>query len=224
MANPTDILDYLPQGKKILALCGPKGSGKDTAAARLLTRNQIEGREYFKRLPFMGPFKDAASIIFGLTTDEMEDGHLKDVPLDRWPYQTPRQLIIDSAEYFRAKYDQEVHTRSWLRTVTKVHTQCILVTDLRFPDELERLQKMGAYVVYVQRDSSEAALQAEREMLGEAASRTESYYALLKRSADFTLTNNSGYESLFAQVEGLVTSLWGNWLTWSAIPLYQRPA
>ena len=138
-----DILDNLPQGKKVIGFSGPKTSGKDTCAARLLTRNEIEGRDYFRRIAFAGAIKENCARMFGLTEEEMEVDALKEKVLERWPYLKPRTILMNEADGLRERYDGNIHVRAWLRQVSAVGDECVVVTDLRFPEEVEMIRRMG---------------------------------------------------------------------------------
>lgn len=222
MIRTDDILNDLPKGKKILALSGPKGSGKDTAAARLLTRNQIEGRAYFKKIAFAGPIKKSCQIMFGLTEAECEDGALKDKVLDRWPYVAPRRILMDEANHLRERWDPEIHVRAWLRHVAECENECIVVTDLRFPDELERIRQMGGRIVYIERQWAEDRLAREWEEGGLGNNPSESHYSMIRANADVVIPNNSDYGAFFDAIRQMVISFWGPWQMWEDIPLYRN--
>src|ERR1700748_2579418 len=83
---------------RIIALCGPKGSGKSTAAQYLLARNSIAGVDLFVHHPFAKQLKMACGDIFGLTHEEMNDPDLKEVELTRWPFKKPRRIMTDAAK------------------------------------------------------------------------------------------------------------------------------
>lgn len=220
-----DILDNLPTGKKIIGFGGPKTSGKDTAAARLLTRNEVDGRQYFRKIAFAGAIKKSCQLMFGLTDDEIEVDALKEKTLERWPYLKPRQILMDEANGLRDRYDGNIHVRAWLRQVAAVGNECVLITDLRFPEEIEMIKNMGGYICYVQRKTAEERLVKEREDAESTGSNvSESHYDLIRNSAHFILPNNAGYEELFDDVEKMVRSIWGSWRDWDDIPLYRREA
>ncbi|MEB3059338.1 hypothetical protein, partial [Parvimonas sp. D9] len=139
-----DIADII--NRRVLVFTGPKGSGKDTACANpLLERARLrrlrfpQERPLFERVPFAGAIKQSCSILYGLTEEEMEDSILKEKTLSRWPWQPPRKLLQDDANAKREQYDGYFHVRAWLRAVAKSRAHCIVVTDLRFPEELQIL-------------------------------------------------------------------------------------
>lgn len=207
--------------RKIIAFAGPKGSGKDTAAARLLTRNEIERAEFFVRTPFAYGVKEICKMVFGLTNDEVEDSTLKETKLDRWPFETPRKLLQDIANHFRDEYSPDVWVKTWERRIQNIGNACALITDMRFPEEVQRVKDMGGYIVYVQRDSAEEKLnQAIAEGDPLATNVSESHWDFIKESADEILYNNGMVQDIFDPVEAIVKKLYGHWLLWPLIKRY----
>jgi hypothetical protein len=208
---------------KIIAFCGPKGSGKDTCAARLLTRNEVHGWEYFVKVPFAGPIKQVCRIIFGLTVDECEILELKEKKLERWPYVTPRQLLQDEANHYRDAYSPDIWVKAWDRAVSAIGEECILITDLRFPEELTKIQAMGGIVCYVNRTQAEDNLaQAMSEGDHLAMNVSESHLQFLKSHANYVIENSSDYTSTFAQVEDVVKQAYGHYTTWNVSKAHPR--
>lgn len=203
---------------RILAFSGPKGSGKDTAAAYLSTRNEIEGFNYFQKIAFAEPIKQMCMIAFGLTRDEVEILELKEKTLERWPFVTPRSLLQDVANHFRDVYGADVWVRAWLRQVEESTAGCVLVTDLRFPNEVERLKNMGAYIIYVQSDWAENKLKEAQEA-GDplALNVSESHWDEIKGAADVIMPNNGSIPDLFTAVEDVSNMLYGQRRDWHGV-------
>lgn len=217
MVLPTTNTNTTTAQKRIIAFTGPKESGKDIAASRLLSRNRMDGYpdNYFDRIPFAGPIKQMMRIAFGLSEKEVEDAVLKETVLDRWPFLAPRKLLQDEANHFRDVYGADVWTRAWQKAVDSSGAYCILVTDLRFPNELHAIQNAGGLVVYVSRDVAEKKL-AEQMAEGNtlALNASESHWDYIRDNADVILSNDSTYDDLFDEIEGIVESGLGHWHTW----------
>ena len=71
---------------RIVAICGPKGAGKDALADHLVS---VYG---YEKIKFADVLKDAVGILFGFTREQMDDGDLKEVVDIRWGV-TPRKVL-----------------------------------------------------------------------------------------------------------------------------------
>ena len=190
--------------KLIIAFTGPKESGKDTAANWLLARNSLVGRAIFQKINFADPLKQMAAILFCLSGEECNDSILKSKILDRFPYRSPRDLLIAMARWARFTYGGEVFVNRWRTSVEEaedVFGEVIVVTDLRHPEELAELLKQGAAIIYVQNDAAELRLnQAKAAGDRLAIDESEAHYDLMRASAHVTITNNTSIDELHSQV------------------------
>ena len=136
----------------IIGLTGHAGSGKDTAANHLCTRYG------FTRLSFAGPLKQVCSIVFGLTELEMSDRVLKERPLDRYPYFTPRQIMQKvGTECFRRNFEGV-----WLEAFKRRVAGCplVVVPDVRFPDEAKLIRELDGRIIRIDAVGSPFATQS----------------------------------------------------------------
>lgn len=119
--------------KTIVGITGKKGHGKTTAARALM-------EDGFEHICFADPLKQVAAIVYGLTEDEMTILALKEKPLDRWPYKSPRELLqYIGTEMFRA-YLPETWTKAFERRCEPFDK--VVCSDLRFLNEAECLRIM----------------------------------------------------------------------------------
>lgn len=140
----------------IIAICGLIGSGKDTAADYLVAEHG------FKRESFAGSLKDAISSIFGWDRELLEgrspEGRAWRERRDVWwsdrlgiPHLTPRWVLQNwGTQVCR----QHFHDDIWIASVeNKLRNtrQDIVISDCRFPNEIECLRRAGARVVRVVR-------------------------------------------------------------------------
>lgn len=193
------IQDEFPM-TRLVAFTGPKESGKDTAF-KIVQEDMIKSAEdgqgigTIVRQPFAQPVKEACRVIFGLTFHELEDAKAKETVLDRWPYVTPRKLMQDVANYFRLAYGPDVWVMRWLENVIELCKQgvpYVAVTDLRFPNELHRIQQLKGKVFYIVRPEAEEKLRqqvAEGNTLATNAS--EAHWDVIRKHADCTTINDS---------------------------------
>ena len=139
----------------VISLSGFKGSGKDTAA--LLMRSNMP----FESLSFAAPLKEALAAMFGWPR-EMLDGTTpesrawRETPDIYWSDQlghtvTPRFVL----QHFGTDVvRQHMLDNFWIAAVQKQienSNSNIIVTDARFPNELDMVRKLGGITVRIKR-------------------------------------------------------------------------
>lgn len=219
-------MSYSPDGNpRIIAFTGPKNCGKDTMAQGLRKLNWGSGNAsypFFGRTPFATGVKQICHDVFGWSWEQMDDADFKDTPSPEWPFIEPRWPMMDIANWMRDKYGPDVWVRALQRRLASLEASqetaygAYLITDLRFPNELEWLKKQpNAFIIYVHRDEAEQKLAAAKAA-GEAKALnpSEAHYDLMKANADVILDNNgTTYQSIAALQTIVRTHLeyWGYW-------------
>jgi hypothetical protein len=134
--------------RTIVALCGKKGSGKDTAAQALLDKGWTGEK-------FAGPLKDACRTLFGFDESQVE-GHLKDVLDPRWGT-TPRAILqFMGTEVFQYKINEilpgiggrKFWTKSMIQRIQSSDGD-VVITDMRFQHEVDALRAMDPLIYKV---------------------------------------------------------------------------
>ena len=129
----------------IIGLSGLKRAGKDTFASYFPPN--------FTRMAFAEPLKQAAAIIYDVPPEAFDD-NLKDATNEKWGI-THRDMLINVAQKMR-----EVDPDHWVRLMEArilntyaqgLTDQHILITDVRQPNELEMIERLGGAVYLVQR-------------------------------------------------------------------------
>jgi len=132
----------------IIGLSGLKRAGKDTFASYFPPN--------FTRLAFAEPLKQAAAIIYDVPPEAFSE-YLKDAINEKWGI-THRDMLINVGQKMR-----EVDPDHWVRLmearILTLHehglcirpTEHILITDVRQPNELEMIERLGGAVYLVQR-------------------------------------------------------------------------
>jgi len=129
----------------IIGVTGRKGAGKNLAC---------EGLAGWAIMSFAWPLKQVCGVVFELTDEEMNDPALKEKPIDRWPFESPRKLLQKvGTDMFRQHYP-EVWVQSLKSRITQCHGKNIAITDVRFGNEAKALREIGAYIVKVIRPSN----------------------------------------------------------------------
>lgn len=179
--------------KKVIALGGPKYSGKDSIA-EVLQGIHKDGIWLYERTPMAAGVKQICSEVFGWPLSLMEDPLLKETPTEEWPYIAPREPMMDVANWFRDRFGGDVWVRRNQMVIAALASPVCVVTDWRFPEETEWLNSLGnnALKIYVQRDSAEESLLSKQAAGDSMANNpSESHYASIKENADYIIENNS---------------------------------
>ena len=216
----------------IIGLVGFIGSGKDTAADYLVN---FHG---FRRESFASSLKDAVASVFGWdrmmlegrTTQSREWREQRDAwwsdRLDREI--TPRWVLQHwGTEVIREGF----HNDMWIASLeNKIRTSkdSIVITDCRFPNEIQAIQAQGGKIIWVQRgplpDWYQAAVKANEgqevfkenlKILGIHPSET----AWAGTNFDAVVDNNETIDDLYTQLKNLVQVKPASKLIGSYVPL-----
>jgi len=128
----------------IVALTGPAGAGKSTAARYLIERHG------YVLVKFAGPLK-AMLRALGLT-DEHIEGSLKEAPCPLLGGKTPRYAMQTlGTEWGRDLISSDLWVNAWRDFATSVLDQGgrVVVDDCRFPNEAQRAREMGGKIFEV---------------------------------------------------------------------------
>ena len=139
----------------LVSFSGFKGSGKDTAA--LLMRSKMP----FESLSFAAPLKEALAAMFGwprelLDGTTLESRAWRETPDIYWSDQfghtvTPRFVL----QHFGTDVvRQHMLDNFWIAAVQKQienSSSNIILTDARFPNELDMVRKLGGITVRIKR-------------------------------------------------------------------------
>jgi hypothetical protein len=137
----------------IIALSGFKGSGKDTFATYLV--EELSRDRPTMRLAFADPIRNTIMHIFELTdTNEYDLFKRTNVEL----FSTDEQLSSKTIEGRRVlreigmlmrMYDESQFTKYVKKRIEKFPDSHVVVTDMRFDNELEMLRDVGATLINI---------------------------------------------------------------------------
>ena len=206
----------------IIGIAGFQGAGKDTVADYL---QNIYG---FKRDSFAATLKDAVAAVFGWDRELLEgrttESRAWREQTDLWwakrlnmPDLTPRLVLQQwGTEVARRSFHDDTWIASLENKLTKAHND-IVITDVRFPNEILAVKNAGGVVIRVVRGPDpywyESAVAANQQvqsamsyMLAQNVHPSE--WAWIGTAFDAVIDNNSdGLDPLFAQVKNLVQDL-----------------
>lgn len=145
----------LPSPKKfIVGITGKKRHGKDSLATFFIGKG-------FERLSFADPIKLACKEIFNFTDQQLFGDEKESV--DPFWDTTPRKIFqYVGTDLFRnqiGKIMPEIGEKIWIKVMENRINSCnsknIVISDVRFPDEVEMIKKMGGIILKVTRPSLE---------------------------------------------------------------------
>jgi hypothetical protein len=196
----------------IIAISGLIGSGKDTVADYLVNLHE------FRRESFAGNLKNAMCEIFGWDRDMLE-GRSKSSrewreQVDEWwakrldmPHLTPRWILQHvGTDVIRGHFHDDMWLASLENKLRKTDDD-IVISDVRFKNEVKMLKDLGAVCVEVIRGDRPAwyqhAVDGDTKKL-ETLKVHRSEYDWIGTEFDATLDNNGTLDDLYKQVEKLI--------------------
>ena len=199
----------------IIGFVGLIGSGKDTCADILVS----EGG--FKRVSFATTLKDAVSAVFGWDREALE-GNTEESrawreEVDEWwaeklgmPKLTPRWVLqYWGTDVLRKGFHDDIWIAS-LESKLLQMKQDAVISDVRFPNEIESIKNAGGKIIWVKRGPLplwyDHAIEANQgDILGINALKTlkvhSSEWAWVGTEFDDEITNDGTLEDLYKQVE-----------------------
>lgn len=172
--------------RRILAFTGLAGSGKSTAALRLVNAHG------FTRVRFAGPLK-AMMAALGLTHEQIE-GSEKEQPCALLGGKTPRYAMQTiGTEWGRDIIASDLWIRAWRAALDKVPAGVpVVVDDCRFPNEADAVHAAGGVIVRIERDGA-----------GQGASGHSSEGYRVETGA--VLQNNGSVSDFLGLIDDLIT-------------------
>ena len=202
----------------IIGICGFIGSGKDTVADFLVNFHE------FRRESFASTLKDSVAAVFGWDRTLLE-GRTAEArewreQVDPWwaarlnmPTLTPRWVLqYWGTEVCRRGFHDDIWIAS-LENKLRNSKDNIVISDCRFPNEIEAIKKANGVIVWVQRgalpewyDDAVSANQGNNIGINAMKMRKihASEWAWLGREFDHVIDNNGTIDDLFKQAQSLV--------------------
>lgn len=134
----------------IVGISGYKGSGKDTAGDVLINKFG------FKKESFAGPIKDIVAQQFNIDremlegTDEFSRKCRENSDYGAYGF-TPRELLQKIGTFYNSEIDKCYWSDIVEKKYLKTFGEDIVLTDVRFPCEVEMIERNGGFVIRVER-------------------------------------------------------------------------
>jgi hypothetical protein len=210
----------------IIGVVGFIGTGKDTIADYLVNIHQ------FRRESFANTLKDAVSSVFGWDR-ELIEGRTRQArewreQVDPWwskrlnmPELTPRLVLqLWGTEVARKSFHDDIWIAS-LENKLRTSKDDVVISDCRFPNEINSIKDAGGIVVRVTRGPDPEwytlaeAVNAGNKHIGWSLAKAElnrynihaSETAWAGTEFDAVLDNNGSLDHLYQQINQLVTNM-----------------
>lgn len=197
MTFQTNLETSLQLNNKILAICGRAQSGKSTLARLLCNRHKYEIND------FADPLKDmlrALLMMQGMSEAEAFErlyGSIKELPCLELCGRTTRHAMQTLGTEWRDMIDKNLWVEVWNKRI--LHKPKVVVGDMRFPHEFERVRLLGGKVISLIRgeDFSFAPLHE-----------SERHFAAIMAQSDLVIVNDMTPLDMLKQVETFL----GDWV------------
>lgn len=192
---------------KIIGLVGLIGSGKDTVADILKLKMKYRTDSFAHNL------KGAISVIFNWSFKDLsgttpESRQWRDT-VDTWwseklgiPNLTPRWVLQNiGTDVMRNHFHDKIWIASLERKINNSSDK-IVITDCRFPNEIEAIRNLGGVIVRVKRNDPDWVTSGEN--LSERSDIHPSEYSWLECDMDYTIENDGTLEELPKKVTNMI--------------------
>ena len=205
---------------QIIGVIGFIGSGKNTVGDMLVESHG------FSRDNFARSMKDACALMFGwdrsLLEGDTEESRVFREKVDPfWTkslgYEVTPRLMMQylGTEAGREVFGEDLWVASCGKRITEAQKN-VVITDVRFPNEIQYLRSLGGHIVLVQRgtnpdwfeqalDYNNASPEAKKEMPIPPVHYSE--WAWIGQEIDFIIENDTTLQDLKYRVAGLVSLL-----------------
>jgi hypothetical protein len=183
----------------LIALIGPAGSGKTTLA------NQLSSRHGFIRKPFAANIKSMLLTFLQnqglefMVADRMLHGDLKETPTPYLGGRTPRHAMQTLGTEWRDMISRDLWIDAWEREVRLLWQRLqdinIVVDDMRFQHEVDRIRSMNGLVIRIKRDWLEIK------------STHQSEFQYLSVIPDYIVENNNEPKEMLTTLTRLLSEL-----------------
>lgn len=200
----------------IIGICGLQSSGKDTIG------NYLINNYNFKKLSFAEVLKDIVSILFNWDRNKLEGITFSDrlwrEQIDIWWSNelniqefTPRYAMqFIGTDLFRKYFKDNI----WVTIIKKKilqHSQQsknIIITDCRFPNELNMLRECGGKIIHVYRLLPSWFIEYKLDIINEDKLQEMnvhiSEYAWIKEPYDYLILNSKSLRDLYEELNELM--------------------
>lgn len=142
--------------KKIIGICGLAGAGKDTVGDII-----VDNLPNWEKMSFASHLKDVASLLFGfdrkmLAGETPEDRAIREQPDKFWSEKMGKDFTPRYALQFLGTnlLRNQLHENIWVDCLERKilnSDKNIVITDVRFPNEIEMIKRIGGEIWRIER-------------------------------------------------------------------------
>ncbi len=209
--------------KKVLAICGLQGAGKDTAADKLIEIAKSKGLKVGK-MAFADRLKDMIAVLFDLPRDQLagftpESRIWREEPLPKWSKRigkpiTPRYLLqYFGTELLREQFCDTIWIDCLMDSIEKSDLDMIIVTDCRYPNEMKSLIDNGGKIIEIKRHTPDWYYEVlnNPKYIPDGIHKSEYEWIrplnCLKDEYHFEINNNGTIDELFEKIDNIYEKL-----------------
>lgn len=183
---------------RVIGLLGRKRSGKDSSGDYLISKYN------FTRYAFADPIKDILKIMFDFSSNQLNDD--KEKIDDRWNV-SPREVLQKfgteicrhDLEKYLPKIKETMNNETiWIKLFRifyeKNKDKDIIITDVRFLDEINAIRSIGGKIVKIERDNLEYDGHSSEKDI-------DNYDESL---IDYKIDNNYTFDDLYSQIDTII--------------------
>ena len=131
----------------IIGITGKKYSGKDTIADYLITNYD------YKRFAFADPLKDICRILFNFSEEQLY-GKEKEIVDIYWNISPRNAFQKIGTDLFRNNFNEDFWIKVLERKLLDNPLQNIVISDVRFENEVEMIRKLNGKIIKVVRNNN----------------------------------------------------------------------
>lgn len=198
----------------IIAICGLKGSGKDTIS------NYFVKKYGFIKLHFGGILKDVCSIMFNwprhlLEGDTVESRKFREIEDKWWSKKlgfkiTPRIALQKiGTDVLRNHFNNDIWSLIIEKKINDLSSKGnnIIIADCRFQNEIKMLRSYGAKIIAVYRNLPEWFESYKKGKILIPKSIHKSEYDWIKSDFDYEINNQGSLEDLYDKIKLVNTNI-----------------
>ena len=136
----------------VVSIMGKAHAGKDTVAEAVMKNLSGCGDITYAHMSHADPLRDILIKILGYTKEQVTTQELKTIKHEMWDKSPREAMTIIGTEMFRNMFDDNTWTKLLKKRIDESNVDVIFITDCRFVNEVEYLEKSDVTHIHVSRN------------------------------------------------------------------------